>query len=151
MSLPTDALARKNIPVYSGFIKYFPDAIVEVAKLSKVGNDQHNPGQPLHWAKEKSSDELDALMRHMIDEASGVPVDTDGIDHAVKVAWRAMANLQRMLDKRNTVLKDNGCYVHLNVKKGPAWEGTFKAGEVLHVANDADVTDAVGVLTPTSD
>ena len=100
MALPTDAQARKNIPVYSGFIKYFPDAMIEVAKLSKVGNDQHNPGQPLHWAKEKSGDELDALVRHMIDDASGVPVDTDGIDHAVKMAWRAMANLQRLCDAR---------------------------------------------------
>ena len=106
MSLPTDAQARKNIPVYSGFIKYFPDAICEVARLSKVGNDQHNPGQPLHWAKEKSSDELDALMRHLIDDAAGVPVDTDGIDHAVKVAWRAMANLQRLCDARNAALTE---------------------------------------------
>jgi len=105
MALPTDAQARKNIPVYSGFIKYFPDAICEVAALSKVGNDQHNPGQPLHWAKEKSGDELDALMRHLIDDASGVPVDADGIEHAVKVAWRAMANLQRLCDARKAALE----------------------------------------------
>lgn len=107
MALPTDAQARKNIPVYSGFIKYFPDAICEVARLSKIGNDQHNPGQPLHWAKEKSGDELDALMRHLIDDASGVPTDTDDVDHAVKVAWRAMANLQRLCDKRNAEQETN--------------------------------------------
>lgn len=96
--LPTDAQARKNIPIYSGFIKYFPDAMIKVAQLSKIGNDQHNPGQPLHWAKEKSGDELDAFMRHMIDDATGVPLDLDGVEHATKMAWRAMANLQRLCD-----------------------------------------------------
>jgi hypothetical protein len=98
MALPTDAQARKNIPVYSGFIKYFPRAMCAVAHLSKIGNDQHNPGQPLHWAKEKSKDEMDALCRHMIDDAMGIPADTDGVAHATKLAWRAMANLERLLE-----------------------------------------------------
>ena len=95
--LPTDAKGRKAVPVYTGFVKYFPDAIVAVAELSAVANEQHNPGQPVHWAKEKSTDEKDALMRHLIDDVN-TPYDTDGIMHATKVAWRAMANLQRLLD-----------------------------------------------------
>ena len=95
------ATERKNIPVYSGFIKYFPRAILAVARLSKVANDQHNPGEPLHWAKEKSQDELDALMRHMIDDTLGESVDTDGILHFTKIAWRGMANLERELEKQN--------------------------------------------------
>lgn len=89
---------RKDYPVYSGFIKYFPNAILEVAHLSKIGNDQHNKGEPLHWAKEKSTDEPDALMRHLIDHAKGITYDTDGIAHLVKVAWRAMALLERELE-----------------------------------------------------
>ena len=36
--MPTDAQERKSIPVYRGFIKYFPDAIVEVTKLSVKGS-----------------------------------------------------------------------------------------------------------------
>ena len=64
MSLPTDAKARKDIPAASGFVDYFPDAIIEVAILSKIGNDQHNPGKPLHWDRSKSGDESDALFRH---------------------------------------------------------------------------------------
>lgn len=91
---------RKEYPVYSGFIKYFPDAILEVAHLSFVGNEQHHPGEPLHWDKNKSTDNADAMMRHLIDDARGVPVDEDGIEHLVKTAWRAMAVLQRELDKR---------------------------------------------------
>lgn len=89
---------RKGIPVYSGFIKYFPRAILEVARLSKVANDQHNPGEPLHWAKEKSTDEPDALMRHLIDDIISDEIDTDGIKHLTKVAWRAMALLERRLE-----------------------------------------------------
>lgn len=90
-----DAAERKAAPVYSGVVRYFPDALVEVARLSKIGNDQHNPGQPLHWAKEKSTDEHDALMRHLIQAGTR---DTDGVRHSAKVAWRALAALQRELD-----------------------------------------------------
>ena len=95
MPLPSDAADRKATPIYSGVMKYFPDALAEVARVSKAGNDQHNPGEPLHWAKEKSSDEGDALVRHQL-EAGGF--DSDGMRHSAKVAWRALAQLQRELD-----------------------------------------------------
>jgi hypothetical protein len=95
--LPADAKARKAVPIYSGFIKYFPRAIAAVAHLSQVGNDQHNPGQPLHWDRSKSGDELDALMRHLL-EADGV--DKDGVAHVVKCAWRAMAAAEKYLEKQ---------------------------------------------------
>ena len=99
MTLPTDPAARKAIPIYSGFVKYFPDAMAAVAELSRIGNDQHNPGQPLHWAKGKSTDERDALMRHLLDEAIDPDHrDPDGVHPAVKAAWRAMAQLQRLAD-----------------------------------------------------
>jgi hypothetical protein len=95
--LPKDAAARKAIPIYSGFVAYFPDAMAAVAQLSFIANEQHNPGQPLHWDKSKSADELDAFMRHMVDGIKD-PRDCDGVMHAVKEAWRAMANLQRLAD-----------------------------------------------------
>ena len=38
---------RKEIPVFSGVLKYFPKAIRYVSKVSYVGNEQHNPGTPL--------------------------------------------------------------------------------------------------------
>lgn len=96
--LPTDPKARKDIPIYSGFFKYFPLAIAAVAELSRKGNDQHNPGKPLHWDRSKSGDEMDALCRHMLDEAAGTETDTDGVLHATKQAWRAMAHLQKKLE-----------------------------------------------------
>lgn len=83
--LPTDAKARKAIPVYTGFVKYFPRAMAAVAHHSFVSNEQHNPGEPLHWAMEKSTDEKDAMMRHILEE------------DWTHVAWRAMANLEREL------------------------------------------------------
>lgn len=104
--LPTDPAARKDIPIYSGFIKYFPLAIAEVAALSKKGNDQHNPGKPLHWDRSKSGDELDAMMRHLTDMAGGTEEDSDGVLHATKVAWRAMANLQKLLETRAEASSD---------------------------------------------
>lgn len=92
---------RKNYPIYSGVLCYFPLAIMEVSKVSKIGNDQHNPNEPLHWAKEKSQDEPDALMRHLTDHARGIIFDTDGVRHLGKVAWRALALLERELEKEN--------------------------------------------------
>lgn len=94
------AADRKATPVYSGVLKYFPRALKEVAKASKAGNDQHHPDKPLHWDMSKSSDELDALTRHLIDHSID-PVDTDGVLHLTKVAWRALAALERKLQGEN--------------------------------------------------
>ena len=96
MTLPADPAARKGIPIASGVLDYFPLAIAEVAKCSKAGNDQHNPGQPLHWARDKSTDHADCIVRHLIDRGT---VDTDGVRHSAKLAWRALAALQLELEK----------------------------------------------------
>lgn len=95
MSLTDDAKARKAIPIATGFIDYFPDAIAAIAELSRIGNDQHNPGAPLHWDRSKSGDESDALMRHFVERGT---IDTDGVRHSTKVAWRALALLQKELE-----------------------------------------------------
>ena len=90
------AAERKATPVFSGVLKYFPNALKEVSRCSKAGNDQHHPDKPLHWDMNKSKDELDALTRHLIDHSVN-PVDTDGMLHLTKVAWRALAALERHL------------------------------------------------------
>lgn len=89
---------RKNTPIYSGVIKYFPKALAEIARNSRAGNDQHHKGTPLHWDRAKSRDELDALMRHLTDHAMGNKYDVDGIPHLSKVAWRALASLEKFLE-----------------------------------------------------
>jgi hypothetical protein len=91
---------RKASPVATGVLDYFPLALVEVAKCSKAGNDQHNPGQPLHWDKTKSTDHADCIMRHLIERGT---IDTDGILHSAKVAWRALAQLQIELENDKNI------------------------------------------------
>ena len=90
------AKERKGRPLATGCLDYFPDAMLAVAELSRVGNEQHNPGTPLHWDRSKSGDEADALLRHLIDRGR---LDTDGQRHSAKVAWRALALLQKELEK----------------------------------------------------
>jgi hypothetical protein len=96
---PTEAAARKALPLCTGVLDYFPDALLEVAAVSKIGNDQHNPGQPLHWDKSKSTDEADCILRHLVDRGTR---DSDGARHSAKVAWRALALLQREIDAEKT-------------------------------------------------
>lgn len=95
-----DSTIRKNSPVFSGVLQYFPDAMMEISRHSKAGNDKHNPGQPLHWAKEKSKDHADCIARHLID----IGPNWDECDpetgsyHATALAWRALALLQTLLE-----------------------------------------------------
>lgn len=95
MILAADPTARKGMPITTGVLDYFPLALAEVAVVSKAGNDQHNPGQPLHWARGKSTDHADCIARHLIDRGSR---DTDGMRHSAKLAWRALAHLQTELE-----------------------------------------------------
>ena len=96
---------RKNSPVFSGVLQYFPDAMMEISRHSKKGNDKHNPGQPLHWAKEKSKDHADCIARHLID----IGPTWDALDeetksyHATALAWRALALLQTLLEREKNV------------------------------------------------
>jgi len=94
-ALPTDAAARKAVPIASGVIDYFPAALAEIARVSKAGNAQHNPGAPLHWARGKSTDQSDCLMRHFMERGT---IDGDGCRHSAKMAWRALALLQLELE-----------------------------------------------------
>jgi hypothetical protein len=96
MALPADAAERKGIPLVRGLLDYFPGALAAVAHVSKVGNDQHNPGQPMHHARGKSTDHADCIVRHLLDRGT---VDTDGLRHTAKAAWRALALLQEELEQ----------------------------------------------------
>ena len=96
VSLPTDPKARKALPIFTGCIDYFPDALLAVAAVSKAGNDQHNPGLPLHWSREKSSDHADTIGRHLIQRGT---MDSDGQRHTAKAAWRILALLQLEIEE----------------------------------------------------
>lgn len=94
--MPVESAARKSLPLATGVIDYFPAALAAVAEVSRVGNDKHNPGQPLHHARGKSMDHADAIARHLVDRGQ---VDPDtGLSHSAELAWRSLALLQEELE-----------------------------------------------------
>lgn len=98
--LPTNKEMRKELPVMRGLLDYFPLACAEIANVSLIGNRQHNPGTELHWDRSKSPDHADCLVRHLMDRGT---LDTDGLRHTAKVAWRALALLQLELEAAGEV------------------------------------------------
>lgn len=118
MLLPTDSTERKGIPITTGVLDYFPLALAEVARVSKAGNDQHNPGEPLHWDKSKSTDHADCIARHLIDRGSR---DGDGMRHSAKLAWRALALLETELEQERLI----------DVQVAPGSERVYDFGRVM--------------------
>ena len=98
-----DSASRKQYPMATGFLDYFPDAAAAVSHVSWLGNEKHNQGQPLHWARGKSSDQADCLMRHHSARHSvdpGYPNDALAkVLHLAEAAWRAMAQLQIAMEE----------------------------------------------------
>jgi hypothetical protein len=96
VKLPSDSKQRKEIPLTTGCLDYFPKALAAVAMLSKYGNDKHNPGQPLHWSRDKSTDHADCAGRHLVDRDTYD--DESDFLHAVGLAWRSLALLEILLE-----------------------------------------------------
>ena len=96
--LPKDATERKKWPVGTFLREYFPNAICYLAHLSWVANEQHNPGEPMHWARNKSTDQVDTMMRHFME---GDDLDSDEMLHTGKAAWRALARLEEVLEEKH--------------------------------------------------
>ena len=96
LSLPDDDAKRGEYPMADGLLDYFPNALAEVSKVSKIGNDQHNPGQPLNWARDKSTDHANKIMRHLVDRGR---FDGRGVRHTARLAWRALAMLQTEIEQ----------------------------------------------------
>lgn len=93
--MPADSKEREDIPIATGVLDYFTSALIEIAKVSKAGNDQHNPGEPLGWSRKKSTDHANKIIRHFLERGG---LDTDGTRHSAKLAWRALALLQQELE-----------------------------------------------------
>ncbi len=97
-TLPLGSEDRKSVPMFSGLLRYFPAALAGVAKVSKFGNDKHNPGQPLHHNRAKSTDHADCIIRHLVDLDERDGVDEHGIPQVAYVAWRALALAQQWFE-----------------------------------------------------
>lgn len=97
---PADAAGRKEYPMFTGLLAYFPDALAAVAHVSYVGNKQHNGADaPLRWAREKSTDQTDTAIRHQMDHVLVDTKDADGCYHLAKSIWRQCAELQLTIEK----------------------------------------------------
>lgn len=83
--LPSDPKERKRYPLYRGLFQYFPKALAAVALQSHIGGEQHGHAE-LHWDRNKSSDDADALLRHVLE--GDWPA----------AAWRALAVLEKELE-----------------------------------------------------
>jgi hypothetical protein len=102
--LLSDSQLRKMMPVGVVATEYFPLGDRGRAAVSWVGNEKHNPNEHLHWARGKSDDHLDALVRHLQDMAApgadgwDTVVLPDGrvyqVRHASAASWRASAIAQ---------------------------------------------------------
>ncbi len=98
--LPGDSSTRKTVPMVTGLVDYFPDALACVAEVSYGGNEKHNPGQPVHWARGKSMDHADCILRHLTERGYR---DPSGVRHSAQMAWRALALLQEELEKEQNL------------------------------------------------
>ncbi len=162
LTLPTDSKMRKETPIYSGVLKYFPRAAAYVARISVLGNEKHNPGEPLHWAKGKSMDHPDCIARHVIESGEFDP--DDGALHDGKLAWRAWANLETVLEEREAaglpiwdeeVIARNRAVQAAKLAEREAATMVravpmFDPGEPPHPVFDRDEPDTFGGLRPRS-
>ena len=98
---------RKEYPITTGCIDYFRDALLLVSHVSYKGNQKHNPGEPLHWARAKSADEEDAIGRHLLNRYETDP--EIGLEEASQLAWRALAFLQKLVEKKCNIKPPVGC------------------------------------------
>lgn len=101
---PQSAQERKTYPLGSFLAGYFPDALMYLSHLSWKANEQHNPGEPMHWAREKSTDQLDCAARHLLQAGT---IDDDGLLHTGKLAWRSLAMLQLELERHFALAEQN--------------------------------------------
>lgn len=93
-ALPLDSTERKRWPLFAGLLRYFPSALAQVSNHSYLGNEKHNPGQPLNHARGKSTDHEDCVLRHLMDASEHPAGSAARIDELRGVAWRALALLQ---------------------------------------------------------
>lgn len=126
-SLPTDAQARKEVPIATGFMAYFPRAVAAIARLSWLANEKHNPGEPLHWSREKSSDHADCHMRHFMQRGTMDTLEGEEVLHIVESAWRVLALAELELEERAALNPLPGAAIKMNLKPGQSIGDVLRA------------------------
>lgn len=67
LTLGYDSKARKDTPLLAGLFGYFAAALAGIARHSFRSNEKHNSGLPMHWARGKSMDHGECVIRHALD------------------------------------------------------------------------------------
>lgn len=97
-----DPMQAPGAPGLACMLCTYADAFAAVAQVSWHGNNKHNPGQPLHHAREKSTDHADCIVRHAVDNMR----DPGGYDgefmHAAALVWRCLILTQIALEASGT-------------------------------------------------
>ena len=76
------------------------DALLE-NYLTELENSLDNPPfAQQDYAQERKATPVFALTRHLLEAGT---IDTDGIRHSTKVAWRALANLQKEIENEKNL------------------------------------------------
>ncbi len=101
--LPTEYNERKEWKLWDFLTQYFPDAFLEVVRVAIEGNRQHNPGEHMHWSREKSTDQMNTALRHQWDHTTVGAKDNDGCYHLAKAIWRLSAELQLVIEQERSV------------------------------------------------
>jgi hypothetical protein len=98
-----DSAYRKKFPLCTGLLDYFPDALAEASHVSWMGNEKHNPGEPLHHARGKSNDHADCILRHLTERGGFDIIVINGVEHKVRhsaaLLWRAAALCQEEIEQ----------------------------------------------------
>ena len=93
--LPDDSKVREQYPLFDGLLGYFPAALLEISRWSKVGGAKYNKDR-LRWVREESTDHENKILRHLLDARQ---IDEHGFPEAVALAWRALALCQTILEE----------------------------------------------------
>ena len=92
--LPDVSSTREQYPLWDGLFAYFPAALCEVARWSRVGGAKYNQSK-LRWVREVSTDHKNKILRHLLDAEKKVDGD---FYEATALAWRSLALLQELLE-----------------------------------------------------
>lgn len=119
MSLfPDDDKARKMLPIFDYFTRYFPKSHREVTKVCVVNNVRYNPDRApadINWARSKSPNQLGSGFRHMLESAVDgkvfemVPPEVaklTGIEKVYVLAeamWRIGAELELTIERQEAL------------------------------------------------
>jgi hypothetical protein len=118
---PGSKLDSGKAPIAKGVLQYFPNALIEIAKVSLKGAEKYS------WKGWEKVDDgfnrySDALARHLLAESTeglydNGPGGTDLL-HASQVAWNSLARLELLL--RDLAKKKPGQIISVPASMDPA-------------------------------